>query len=100
MRLFINLSTLVVRHTLLQSLIPYNNYIHAYEVYTIGGVGTPFNVQDRNLILITTIKKKKKINSSFVIKYILLRIGTPVKVAGLNQSTDNFRGKTLLINYK
>ena len=91
MRLFINLSTLVVRHTLLQSLIPYNNYLHAYEVYTIGGVGTPFNVQDRNLILITTIKKK--INSSFVIKYILLRIGTPVKVAGLNQSTITFVGK-------
>ena len=49
-----------------------------------------FNVQDSNLILITTIKK---INSSFVIKYILLRIGTPVKVAGLNQSMITFVGK-------
>ena len=63
----------------------------------IGGISMPFNVQDNNLILTTTSKAN---NNSLISIHFLLRVGTPVNVTGLNQSTVTFVQKTLLTNYK
>ena len=63
----------------------------------IGGVSMPFNVRDNNLILTTTSKAN---NNSLISIHFLLRVGMPVNVAGLNQSTVTFVRRTLLIKYK
>ena len=63
----------------------------------IGGISMPFNVRDNNLILTTTSKAN---NNNLISIHFLLRVGTPVNVAGLNQSTVTFVQKTLLTNYK
>ena len=63
----------------------------------IGGVSMPFNVRDNNLILTTTSKAN---NNSLISIHFLLRVGKPVNVAGLNQSTVTFVRRTLLIKYK
>ena len=63
----------------------------------IGGVSMPFNVRVNNLILTTTNKAN---NNSLISIHFLLRVGTPVNVTGLNQSTVTFVQRTLLINYK
>ena len=63
----------------------------------IGGISMPFNVRDNNLILTTTSKAN---NNSLISIHFLLRVGTPVSVAVLNQSMVTFVQKTLLTNYK
>ena len=63
----------------------------------LGGVSMPFNVRTNNLILITTSKAN---NNSLISIHFLLRVGTPVNVAGLNQSTATFVRRTLSIKYK
>ena len=63
----------------------------------IGGVGTPFNVRDSNLIITTT---NRTITNSLISSSFLLRQDTPVNVTGLNQGTITFVRKTLLINNK
>ena len=57
----------------------------------------PFNARDNNLILTTTSKVN---NNSLISIHFLLRVGTPVNVAGLNQSTVTFVRRTLLNKYK
>ena len=63
----------------------------------IGGVSMPFNVQVNNLILTITSKAN---NNRLISIHFLLRVGTPVNVTGLNQSTVTFVQRTLLIKYK
>ena len=92
-RLFINLSTLVVRHTYIVSL---NTRLSSYDLKFIDGISTPFNV---------ILTSQKAIINSYIVSYIqvstLHTSRTPVNFAGLDRCTITFvREKSLLINNK